>query len=147
MTAKNYTSIDDLVKKFKKPHFPSGSVGSRGIAKESEPIPTTKEKYEVKEAVEHQPEEEVKPFVQVRAETIELPPDLKKMGLQPATTTQFPSYQNIKLPLSDDKIIAGLHQPITSSLRWLATLAEYILKQAHLVLKVIHGKVIRVINS
>jgi len=140
MAQKNYTQIDELVKKHKK----SASVSR---PKESEPIPTTKEKYEVKEAVEHQPEEEVKPFVQVRAETIELPPDLKKMGLQPATTTQFPSYQNIKLPLSDDKIIAGLHQPITSSLRWLATLAEYILKQAHLVLKVIHGKVIRVINS
>ena len=147
MTAKNYTSIDDLVKKLKPRLTPSTQEFVRGTTKESEPIPTRKEKYEIKEAVEHQIEEEVKPFIQPRAETIKLPPDLKKMGLQPSTTTQFPSYQNIKLPLSDDKIIAGLHQPITSSFRWLATLAEYILKQAHLILKVIHGKVIRVVKT
>jgi len=136
---KNYTPIDDLVKKLRQ--------YSVSKPKEAEPIPATKEQYEVKEAVEHQPEEEVKPYVQARAETIELPPDLKKMGLQSTTSTQFPSYQNIKLPISDDKIVAGLHQPITSSIRWLATLAEYILKQAHLILKVVHGRVIRVISS
>lgn len=136
--AQNYTPIDDLVKKHKEP------ISKH---KESEPIPKSSEKYEVKEAVEHQPEEEVRPFVQPRAETIKLPPDLKKMGLQPATTTQFPSYQNVKLPLSDDKIISGLHQPVTSSIRWLATLALYILQMAHLTLKKIHGKVVRVIKT
>lgn len=135
---KNYTPIDDLVKKLRQ--------YSVSKPKEAEPIPAAKEQYEVKEAVEHQPEEEVKPYIQARAETIELPPHLKKMGLQPASTTQFPSYQNIQFPISDDKIVAGLHQPITSSIRWLATLAEYILKQAHLILKVVHGKVIRVIK-
>ena len=131
MVQKNYTNIDELVKKHKK----STSVRR---PKESEPIPRAQEKYEIKEVVELQPEEEVKPFVQPRPETIELPSDLKKMGIQPATTTQFPSYQNIKLPISDDKIIAGLNQPITSSIRWLATLALYILRQSHLVLKVSH---------
>ena len=135
----NYTSINDLVKKFKK-------ITPVGKPKEAEPAPSRAEKYEIKEAVEHQPEAEVQPYVQARAETIELPPDLKKMGLRTASSTQFPSYQNIKLPLSDDKIVAGLHQPITSSIRWFATLAEYILKQAHLILKVIHGKVVRVIK-
>ena len=143
----NFSQINDLVKKLKTPHSVPQSGTSRGTAKEAEPIPTTKEKYEIKEAVEHQVEEEVKPFIQPRAETIELPPDLKKMGLQPATTTQFPSYQNIKLPISDDKIITGLQQPLTSSIRWLATLALYLLKQVHLTLKVIHGKVIRVVRS
>ena len=137
MTPKNFTPIDDLVKKITPVSKP----------KEAEPIPTVKEKYEIKEAVEHQTEEEVKPYVQARAETIELPPDLKKMGLQPATTTQFPSYQNIQLPISDDKIIAALHQPITSSIRWLATLALYLLKQVHLALRIIHGKVVRVIKT
>ena len=136
---KNYTPIDDLVKKLRQ--------YSVSKPKEAEPVPVAKEKYEIKEAVEHQIEEEVRPFIQSRAETIELPPALKKMGLQPANTTQFPSYQNIKLPISDDKIVAGLHQPITSSIRWLATLAEYILRQAHLILKVVHGRVIRVISS
>ncbi|MBI4226402.1 hypothetical protein HY612_04800 [Candidatus Roizmanbacteria bacterium] len=140
MAQQNFTKIDYLIKKLKK-------ITPVGKPKEAEPIPARAEKYEIKEAVEHQPEEEVKPFVQPRAETIKLPPDLQKMGLQPATTTQFPSYQNIKLPITDDKIIAGLHQPITSSIRWLATLALYLLKQVHLALKVVHGKVIRVISN
>ncbi len=140
MAQQNYTSIDDLVKKLKK-------ITPVGKPKEAEPIPSKLEKYEVKEVVEHQPEEEVRPFAQPRAETIEIPPDLKKIGLQATTTTQFPSYQNIKLPLSDDKIIAGLHQPITSSIRWLATLALYLLRQVHLALKVVHGKVVRVIKT
>ncbi|MBI4008753.1 hypothetical protein HY357_00815 [Candidatus Roizmanbacteria bacterium] len=146
MAQKNYTPIDHLIKKRKKPYIiPMGST-SRGPAKESEPIASSKEKYEIKEVVEHQPEEEVRPYLQPRAETIEIPPDLKRMGLQSTSTTQFPTYQNIKLPISDDKIISGLHQPITSSIRWLATLALYLLKQAHIALKVIHGKVIRVVK-
>lgn len=144
--SQNFSQIDDLVKKLKNPKVVPENVTSRGTAKEAEPIPTTKEKYEIKEAVEHQVEEEVKPFIQPRAESIDLPPDLKKLGLQPTTTTQFPSYQNIKLPISDDKIISGLQQPISSSIRWLATLALYLLKQAHLILKVVHGRVVRVIK-
>lgn len=135
----NYTKIDQLIKKLNNPP-------AIGKPKEAEPVPATKEKYEIKEVVEHHPEEEVKQFVQTRAETIELPPDLQKMGLQPTSTTQFPSYQNIKLPISDDKIISALNQPITSSIRWLATLALYLLKQAHLILKVVHGRVVRVIK-
>jgi hypothetical protein len=115
--------------------------------KEVEPIPLSKETIEIKEVVEHKPEEEVAPYISPRAETIELPPDLKKMGLQPATTTQFPTYQNIKLPLSDEKIVVGLHAPVTTSLRWLATLALYLLKMAHLQLKIIHGHVVRVIRQ
>lgn len=136
----NYTKIDKLINKLKK----SDAIGK---PKEAEPLSGKKEKYEVREAIEHKPEEEVGAYVQTRAETIELPPDLKKMGLQPTSTTQFPSFQNIKLPISDDKIISALHQPVTTSIRWLATLAMYLLGQAHLVLKVVHGKVVRVIKS
>ena len=47
-------------------------------------------------------------------------------------------------PLSDEKIVTGLHAPVTSSLRWLATLAEYLLKMMHVQLKVVSGRVIRV---
>ena len=136
----NYTKIDDLITKLTKTTLV-------GKPKESEPISRSSEKYEIKEVVEHQPEEEVSQYVQPREETIKLPPDLKKMGLQPTSTIQFPSYQNIKLPISDDKIISALHQPITSSIRWLATLALYLLKQVHLALKVVHGKVVRVITQ
>lgn len=139
MANQNFTPIADLTKKQPRPSPISKP-------KEVEPIPSIPKEYEVKEVIEHQPEEEVKPYLQPRAETIELPPDLKKMGLQPATNTQFPSYQNVKLPVSDDKVLSGLNAPITSSLRWLATLAIYILRKAHLTLKVVKGHVVRIIK-
>lgn len=136
MLKKNYTKIDDLLNKTKKKENIS-------LPKETEPIGT---EFEIKEPTEHSPEEEVKPFVNPRAETIKLPPDLKKLGLQTVSHSSFPSYKNIKLPLSDEKIVVGQKAPITSSIRWLATFALYILAQAHLGLKVVHGRVIRVLK-
>jgi len=138
MSTINYTPIDDLINKYK-----SESVG---LPKEVEPVLKSSEQTQLQEVVEHEPAEEVKPFVQLKAETIKLPPDLKMLGLQPVSNTQFQSYQNIKLPISDDKIIQGLHAPVSSSLRWLATLAIYILRLGHLQLRVVGGRVIRVIK-
>lgn len=124
------------------------AVAGSSANKEVLPPKSTKGEYsEIEEVTEHKPEQEVEKFVNPRSETIELPPDLKKLGAQSTGTTQFSTYQNIKLPISDDKIIAGLHAPINSSLRWLATLAKYILACAHLGLKIVHGKVIRVVKS
>jgi len=138
MSATNYTPIDDLIQKYKSEFI--------GLPKEAEPILKSSEENQLQEVVEHEPEETVKPFVQPKAETIKLPPDLKLLGLQPVSNTQFKSYQNVKLPLSDDKVIQGLHAPISSSLRWLATLAVYILRLGHLQLRVVGGKVVRVIK-
>ena len=132
----NFTAIDDLMKK-------KENEDGISMPKESEPLG---HEFEIKEPVEHSPEEEVRPFINPRAETIELPPDLKKMGLQAVSNSSFPSYKNIKLPLSDEKIVVGQKAPITSSIRWLATFALYILAQAHLGLKVVHGHVIRVLK-
>lgn len=115
--------------------------------KETESAVKTEEKYDYNEVVEHEPEEEIKSFVSPRAETISLPPDLKKLGLQPAGSSQFTTYQNVKLPISDDKVLVGIHQPITSSFRWLATLAIYILKRAHLALRTVGGKTVRIIKK
>lgn len=138
MSTINFTPIDDLIKKYKSEFV--------GLPKEAEPIPRSAEEPQLQEIIEHEPSEEVKPFVQPKAETIKLPPDLKMLGLQPVTNTQFPSYQNIKLPISDDKVIKGLHAPVSSSLRWLATLAVYILRLGHLQLRVVGGRVIRVVK-
>lgn len=139
MKPKNYTPIDHLLNSF-----------SSSFSKEAEPIikpkENLKEVFEIQEMVEHTPEKEITPYVQVRSETIELPPDLKKLGLQPVSHTKFSTYKSLTLPISDDKIIQGLHAPIYSSLRWLATLAMYLLKKAHLTLKVIHGHVVRVVK-
>lgn len=140
MTQKTYTPIDDLIK-IQQKNEPVSSLPN----KEMEPVP--KKEIEFKEVKEKEVDEEVKPHVVKRQETIELPSDLKKMGLRPVPTTQFPQYQTVKLPLSDEKIIVGLHAPVTSSLRWLAALALYLLKRAHLSLKVAHGKVFRVFRK
>lgn len=134
---KNFTPINYLIEKYK------NQKKSVSQPKEVEPIPYPPE-IEIKEVKESTIEEEIKPFVSYKKETIELPPDLKTLGIQSTSTTTFPTYQTIKLPISDAKIVQGLHAPINSSLRWLATLAIYLLKQAHLALKTIHGKVVRV---
>lgn len=141
MAKKNFTSIQTLIEEQRK------TMVSR--PKESEPVVTPKEIKEVglQEAVEHKLGEEVSPFVQKRAESIKLPDDLKQAGVQSTETTQYPIYQDVKLPLSDEKIEAGLHAPITSSFRWLATLAIYILRTAHLQLKIVHGHVRRVLRK
>lgn len=136
--AQNYTPIDDIVEKNKTSYVSSAS-------RESEPALMKDEVGNIQEVVEHEPEEEVKPFLGIRAESIQLPPDLKKLGVQASSSSKFQSYTNIKLPISDDKIVSGLHAPINSSLRWLATLAFHLLKKAHLSLKKIHGKIVRVV--
>ena len=139
MIQKNYTPIDDLIKKWQQ------KTAVSLPSKEAEPIP--KKEIEFKEVKEKEVEEEVRPHIVKREETIKLPPDIEKLGLKPIPTTQFPQYQSIKLPITDEKIITGLSAPISSSLRWLATLALYLLQQAHLSLKVIHGRVVRVLKK
>lgn len=77
--------------------------------------------------------------------TIELPPDLKKLGVTPGPSgIPVVSAVSVTLPLSDDKIINGLKAPIAQSLKWLALWCIFRLQKAHLVLKKIHGIVVRV---
>jgi len=141
MVSKNYTPIDYLLKKYQ--------LGMPAVSrpKETEPQLAFPEEIGLKEIVETKSEEEIKPYISRRHETIELPPDLKKLGLQQTGATKFPSYQNVKLPISDEKIITGSHAPITSSIRWLATLALYLLKKAHLALRIVGGRVVRIVKT
>ena len=134
----NYTAIDDLIKKNQPQSVPVSH------SKEGEPVRKADGAFEIGEVVEHEPSKEVKPFITVKHETIKLPPDLSEIGLKAVETTDFPTYKNIKLPLADEEVMTGLHAPITTSLRWLATLAWYLLLQAHLTLRIVHGKVVRV---
>jgi len=133
---KNYTPIDDLIKK----------QTSTSLSKETEPL-LKKPEVQIQEVVEKEIDEEIKPHVKIRPETIKIPPEIKKLGVQAVETTNFPQHQVIKLPLSDEKILAGLKQPPDSSIRWLATLAWYILQKAHIALKMVHGKVVRVFKK
>lgn len=142
--ATNFTPIDDLIKLSKQP---SSSVSSYGVSKEMGPISSRIESNEYQEIVDHEPSKEVSEFVTPRSESIQLPPDLRDFGLEPVANPKFPGYQNVKLPLTDEKIIVGQKAPITSSIRWLSTLALYLLARAHLALKVVKGKVVRVIKN
>ena len=140
--AQNFTDINGIVRKLNR----QSSVGY--LNKEVGPINKQQEVTEIQEKVEHEPSAEVADYVKVHQETIQLPPDLKKIGIQSsAPTSKFSGYQNIKLPISDDKIVAGMHQPVNTSIRWLSTLATYFLKRVHLSLKVIGGKVVRVFKA
>jgi hypothetical protein len=133
MQAQNYTPIDDLVR----------SHSSWGGGKEVEPPRPHTESIKVHESGEHEiVDEEVKQHVELTTEKVEIPPEVKAVGVE--ETNQPLAFEPIPLPLSDDKVVKGSHAPIYSSLRWLSTLAAYMLSQAHQAVKVVHGKVVRV---
>lgn len=134
MADKKFTPLTDSDTSKKKP---SGLP-----AKEVEPpVSSSEEKFE--QVVEFEPEIEVQPHVEVRKEKVELPPELKDLGAIASETTDFPTHQDIKLPLSDPEIEKGLSQPVTSSFRWLAEFCIYLLKHAHIAFKTVHGKLTR----
>lgn len=134
----NFTAIDYLLKPVQET--------SVGTSKESAPASIRPpENFHLQEVVEHKiNDEEVEQHVTARSETIDVPPDLQKIGVQAVSQPVFPAYQGITLPLSDDKVYAGLHAPISSSFRWLSEACAYILHHTHLYLKQVHGKIVRV---
>lgn len=79
-------------------------------------------------------------------ESVEIPPDVTKMGLTP-TGTNVPVVSQIPqvtLPVSDQIVYQGLHTDFTNAIKWLAVWCMKKLKTAHLALKKVHGKIIRV---
>lgn len=138
MQPKNYTPIDKLIAHYK-------STLASSFSKETEP--PSSEEVEYQRLVEHEPSEEVQKYVEHRKETVEVSPELKDLGVEARGEAAFQKTEEVKLPLTDEKIEEGLHQPIISSWRWLAELALYILKQAHLTLKKVHGHIRRVVYA
>lgn len=117
-----------------------------GMAKEFEPRVNSEESaaQEMMTDIELEPDVE-QAGVTKMSETIEIPPDLKKMGVQTmGSTAVFASNASLKLPLTDDQIVTGLHSQVLMSLRWLSEWCIKRLKIAHVHLKVITGgKVVR----
>ncbi|HLL61257.1 MAG TPA: hypothetical protein VK338_06060 [Candidatus Nitrosocosmicus sp.] len=116
-------------------------------SKESAPIinkPT--EVIQMHEVVEHKIEDpEVHPHVEVRPHTVQVPEELQNIGVQQtATPSAFQSVQTITLPISDEKVYKGLHEPVYSSIRWLSEFCVYLLAHAHTSIKSVHGKITRV---
>lgn len=102
---------------------------------------------EVKPEVELSIEVE-KAGVEVIEGTIELPPDLKKLGVTSTGSTSSVTVPTplpkVSLPISDQQVEVGLHAQILSSLRWLAVWCIRRLKLAHIALKKVHGQLVRV---
>lgn len=94
------------------------------------------------------PKEVISAGVRVHPTTVPIPQSVSQMGVKPAggnipvqTTT------TVVLPLTDDQIALGLHESLTNSLRWLAEWCVRRLKQLHIAVKTIHGKLIRVTST
>lgn len=140
MTITNFTPLN--LERLNKNYL---SSVSSSVNKEVEPLPkkeiVLREKAEDEEIID----KEIAPYVRVKPERIKLPPAIEKIGVStPKKPLKFSPYYSTKLPISDEKVLVGLKAPISSSFRWLATLAVYILKMAHLQLKVVKGRVVRV---
>lgn len=82
--------------------------------------------------------------VKVQPTTVTLPAPVAKLGVKPGSDAAAPpAAPAVALPLTDDQIAVGLHQSIASSLRWLAEWCLRRLKQLHVGLKTVHGKLMR----
>jgi hypothetical protein len=121
------------------------SISGGGMHKEVESIkPLETSTYE-----ENMPDMEIAPEleqigVEVKNETIELPPDLKKMGVTAVGPAQpMMPVQTVKFPISDDQVIVGKGANVFSSFYWLAMWCMRQLKKARLHLKIIGGKTVR----
>jgi hypothetical protein len=148
MSSINYTPIDDIVAAYSKNDKKTSTVS---ITKEGEPITIAPERSPKQDFVltESEPtieDREVKEYVEMTNNEPTLSPELKKAGLNMIASSSLDPKHKIVLPISDEKIVEGLDKPLNTSWRWLAEFARFFLVQAHITLKNIHGKVVRVIQ-
>ena len=134
----NYTPIDQLIK----PDTNSSSQGTERL--EHPPASKPLESAPLHEVVEHVSEHNIPEYIQEHKDVIELNPDVQTLGVESTGVPKFTMTQPVTLPLSDDAIASGLKAPYSSSLRWLSEFCVYLLKRAHMHLKNIHGRIMRV---
>lgn len=115
-----------------------------GLGEKEKEVPSSKEILErVGEEIE--PTKEIERIgVKLKKEEIKVPPPIEKLGVKPTGVAAPPPPPAISLPLTDDQVVTGLTSPIISSLRWLAEFCLRQFKKAHISLKRIHGKIMRV---
>lgn len=83
--------------------------------------------------------------VELQHEEIELPPDIQQMGVEPAGPGQAVSQPTTTVPLQDDTIISKQKGSVWLSLTWLAQWCLRQLKKAHIKLKKVQGRIVRII--
>lgn len=100
---------------------------------------------EISQEINPSPEEKKAGVFPVKA-VIDLPPDVKKLGVTHAgpNTPVSSSPPTVSLPISDDQILQGVNAPLSSAIKWLSVWCTKILHKSRLTLKKIHGKIVRV---
>lgn len=142
-----FSQASDALKK--KPQVSPGQSGSSSFAAEKEVGKQINGEFLQTVSTEiEMPKEVEQTGVTMLHDTIELPPDVKKLGVSAAgsampvaATTTLPP---VVLPISDDQVVAGLHQQVTNALRWLSEWCIMRLKKAHVALKIVHGNITRI---
>lgn len=116
------------------------SEPSGGRIIESRPIS------EIQEAAKNEQSQQsnVQDYVQVHSLIPTIPADVAEAGVQVSGPSITAAEPILELPLPDEQIPAALKKPVSSGLRWIAEICLYMLRKAHLKLKMIHGKVMRV---
>ncbi len=140
----NYTDISDLIQSVQAQQI---SYGNPEKISPMRPPEVSKDHIEIHEVTEHEPEPEVKHYVEPRPEKIEVPQEVEEEGVASTGHSQFTTYNSVKLPISDDKVMQGLKNPISTSVRWLAEFCLFILRKAHIKLKIAHGKAVRMFDA
>lgn len=139
------TPSDQTIPKTTSPSFPV----STGLGKENEAAASVETVRPVNPELEL-PKEVKEAGVTQFKETIELPPDIRKLGVTPSgasTPVVTSSLPTVVLPISDSTVVSGVHAQVTDALRWLAIWCLRRLKKAHIALKIMHGKIVRVKTS
>lgn len=118
---------------------------SRGLGEKEKEVAGSKEVAIETVGKEIEPAKELeKVGIELKKEEVKLPPAVEKMGVRPSGAAAPAPPPAVTLPLTDDQVVKGLAFPIVSSLRWLAEFCLRQLKKAHIGLKKIHGKMVRV---
>lgn len=130
-----------------KPVSVSGTAG--GVEREGPPIVSKEQSSSAGVETAPPPERESTESTAMPQQgvVVELPPDVKTLGggtPAPVPVPAAPAVPPVQLPVSDDTVARGLHADVANPLLWLAFWCVRKLKKAHVLLKVVQGKVVRV---
>ncbi len=118
-----------------------------GAGRESEPVVGGAKVEMPAQPIKESPlSPEVQNYIKVQEDQkkMQLPQQLRNMGITAGHDEQPEVPQGPTMPMSDEQIAYGLHQPINNSVRWLATLMLYLLQQSHYTITTVKGRVRRV---
>ncbi len=91
------------------------------------------------------PKEVASAGVHMQPTTIPIPPPVAQLGVKPAgPNVPVSPTPTVTLPISDDQIAQGLTLSVTESWRWLSEWCVKRLKQLHVGIQTVGGKIIRV---